>query len=613
MIYNMTEKILAIIILFSAIVLHAGGIEISKSRDISIPKSSYVYFDDQNISLVEIIERDLFAPYDKPYLNSGISHKTIWIKFELINSTSDSIEKLLVFTSPLLEHIHLYSDGPLSAPITKGHAHIDDTHNTLYYSYDISIEPHSAKVYFVKVRSDYTPIDFSLKIEEPDSFYADDLRQQKIIILLIGFIAALMIFSLLLAFFIGDVSYLFYSIYLFMLLAQQMTYLGFTQIYFPTTIIDIDMHIPIIKINLLLITSALFSIYFLKMRSIDRLYTIYKWFIAISILEILFLSTSDMLILPILTGSLFIIFNLTAGFISYRMGNREARLFIVGFGIVSISYGMIILDAIGLTTNMQRYQNILMWGTAIEALILSLAFADRYLILQQKNKESDAKILSEAKRREDIISIEVESKTKKLNQALKSKELLIREIHHRVKNNLQVILSIIRLQSDSAESIGSHDAFVKLENRINAIAHTYTMLLADDDLEQIDMDEYLGVLFSDLTYSLDMGDTQVEISSEIDAVLSLNQAVSIGLVLNELITNSYKYAFDKDGGKISIKLHYQHDHYVLYYCDNGKGFDKRVKSGSLGLKLIESLINDQLDGKFKIISDSGVQFIIRFR
>jgi len=177
----------------------------------------------------------------------------------------------------------------------------------------------------------------------------------------------------------------------------------------------IDMQIPVLKVALLIITAALFAIHFLEINRHSSLYKIYRLFIVISIIEVLLFSAPLFFNLDtiIFTGALFIVFNLTAGILSYRSGVRQARLFIVGFSIVFISYALVILDAIGVTSVIQYVQNILMFGTALEALVLSLAFADRYIILQKAKAKSDALLLAESQNRAALVEQEVEKKPKR--------------------------------------------------------------------------------------------------------------------------------------------------------------------------------------------------------
>jgi two-component sensor histidine kinase len=301
-----------------------------------------------------------------------------------------------------------------------------------------------------------------------------------------------------------------------------------------------------------------------------------------------------------------IIFNLSASIISFLKGNQQARLFILGFSIVFVSYAILMLDALGLISIVQNFPNTLIWGTTIEALILSLAFVDRYRILQTQKEEAD-------KSRENIIKNEVSIKTAQLNKALKAKSLLLKEVHHRVKNNLQIILSMIRLQSDKITDRIVKEKFTNIENRINAIAKTYNMLIVDENLDDIDMEEYIEALLSDIEESMFLQNSNIQVETDISASLPLRKAVYIGIIVNELVTNSYKYAFDKKDGKISIKLYQKSQIYILLVSDNGKGFIYNREKESLGLKLIHTLILEQLKGKLSIETKNSSNYRIEFK
>jgi len=317
----------------------------------------------------------------------------------------------------------------------------------------------------------------------------------------------------------------------------------------------------------------------------------------------------------IVTGAMFIVFNLFAGIYSYMKGYKQARLFIVGFSIVFASYILMILDALGITSLMQNFQNILMFTTAFEALVLTLAFADRYIILQAEKENVDRRILIETKNRASIVEAEVIKKTKELNHLLETKELLIREIHHRVKNNLQIILSILRLQNDETEDVETKYKLTNLEHRINAIAKTYSMLLSTDNLEMIDMKTYIEALLLDISEAYDFREHKIDTNIDIDAMIPLKQSVYIGLIINELVTNTYKHAFPDNKGTISVsfKKEREAENYILIVKDNGKGFVINENSKSLGFKLIKTLVYNQLEGEMEIFTENYTKYTIRFK
>ncbi len=612
-------KNLSIIFLLFILTITSGkanSVDISQNEQISILENSSIYISKKKLTIQDVLKDNLFEAYSKPYINIGASRKTIWIKLRLHNPTQKPVKKLLIFTSSLLEYIALYKEADLETPIIKGVSNITKDHTTLFPYYTIQLGANTSQEYYLEVRSLYEPVDFGLKIQDKDEYIAEDRADQFINIMLLGMVIALMLYSFLVYFYTKDKSYIYYSFYLFFLIYQQLTYLGLTQIYFPPHLAIIDITIPVIKINILVITSALFAMHFLKINRRPILHKIYKIFIFIALIEILVLSIPEMynLDIVIITGAIFIVFNLLAGILSYLKGYKQARLFIVGFSIVFASYILMILDAIGVTSIMQDFKNILMFGTAFEALILTLAFADRYIILQEDKEKVDTRILLELKNRASIIETEVIEKTRELNLALDTKELLIKEIHHRVKNNLQIILSMLRLQNDEIEDTETKDKLINLEHRINAIAKTYTMLLSTDNLEKINMKTYIETLLLDISEAYAFRKDRIDTKTDIDAMIPLKQSIYIGLIINELVTNTYKHAFSQKHGTITVvlKKEKEKENYILIVQDDGKGFVLDKKSRSLGARLVQTLVYDQLEGNMEIFTNSHTKYTIRF-
>lgn len=597
----------SLLLLLIAVKLNAiSPVEIAKEGKVSLLAHSNLYIDTKKLSLKEIIEQNLLKAFHKEHFDTvKPTVNTVWVSFELANSTHEAIQKALVFSSPLLEVIELYRENNLEMPISKGIYHLNATHSTLLYHYNIELGAKSSMRYYIKLYANYVPLNFSLYLEDASLFKMEDCHRQLENILLIGIVLALILYSFILYFYTHDKSYLFYSLYLFMIVYQQFSYLGLTQIYFQDFAI-LDIELTLFKVSGLMLASALFSISFLHIYKIKKLYQVYKIFIVIIFLEMVVMSIPSLYNIQIVlsTAILFITLNLIAGIVSYLRGEKQARLYSVGFGIIFLAYSFIILDALALVSIMNKFPNMLMYATAIEAFILLLAFADRYRILQNQKGEAD-------RNREAIIKDEVIEKTAQLHKALESKELLLKEIHHRVKNNLQIILSIIRLQNDEVTDKSVSEKFINLENRINAIAKTYNMLMVDENLDSIDMEEYIESLVEDIEESMCLK-CAIEIEIEADVTLPLNKSVYVGIIINELVTNAYKYAFSDAHGKIEIVLRKGGEAYILMVRDNGRGFIHNNRSDALGLKLITALVQEQLGGKMEMMTQGGTQYIIKF-
>ncbi len=207
----------------------------------------------------------------------------------------------------------------------------------------------------------------------------------------------------------------------------------------------------------------------------------------------------------------------------------------------------------------------------------------------------------------------------KLEEANEHIKVLLKEIHHRVKNNLQVIVSLLRLQSATIEDPRLQQVFGQSQSRVASMALIHEKLYKGDDLAHLDLAQYLQELFAELVQLLNVREN-IRYRTVIDPGLSLelDTIVPLGLVMNELITNSFKHAFaGRDGGAIELRIvRVGGEEYDLFYTDDGVGVPKEKLSGSngtLGMGLIESLV-DQLNGFFTVDSGpAGTSYHVRFR
>ncbi|MES2690304.1 MAG: sensor histidine kinase, partial [Bacteroidota bacterium] len=202
---------------------------------------------------------------------------------------------------------------------------------------------------------------------------------------------------------------------------------------------------------------------------------------------------------------------------------------------------------------------------------------------------------------------------KKLDERNHKVEQLLREVHHRVKNNLQIVSSFINIQLDKVHDDVSEMALKDTSTRIMALAGLHHSLYRQDDLSRIQLKEYLGELCDTLNTSLN---TNVRINYDLDELnLDIDQAIPIGLAVNELITNALKHAFTGNGnGQIDVLLK-RKDKWELVVKDNGKGLPADLdpdQMESIGMRLVQDLAVRQLKGSLSYYNDGGAVFKIEF-
>lgn len=207
---------------------------------------------------------------------------------------------------------------------------------------------------------------------------------------------------------------------------------------------------------------------------------------------------------------------------------------------------------------------------------------------------------------------------KQIENNLREKEALLREIHHRVKNNLQVISSLLNMQSHYLDDPRMVSAITEGQNRVKAMALIHQKLYQTEQLSEIDFQEYAEQLLAHLSSALSPPGKKISNSVTGTAIkLDIDTAIPLGLILNELITNAYKYAFEgvSEG---TLKVELQRDETALYHLrisDSGRGLPadfSESKLNSLGLKLVRMLI-EQLEGSLTISNEPGASFYIRFK
>lgn len=204
-----------------------------------------------------------------------------------------------------------------------------------------------------------------------------------------------------------------------------------------------------------------------------------------------------------------------------------------------------------------------------------------------------------------------------IKASLKEKEILLREIHHRVKNNLAVISSLLSMQANIVSDQQVHTALQESQSRVNAMALIHETLHQSESLALVDLENYVKDLVGNIVNTFEGISGRINFEIEVsDVKLEVNQAVPCGLIINELATNAIKHAFiDGQNGVVRINAKYIEDNKIeLMVSDNGIGFSEGldwIKSKSLGLRLI-SLLADQLHGTLDIKNLHGAQAVIRW-
>ncbi len=245
-------------------------------------------------------------------------------------------------------------------------------------------------------------------------------------------------------------------------------------------------------------------------------------------------------------------------------------------------------------------------GAAVLLGLLSLLYFNRFRLKKKSEAELQAK------------NTEIAKQSKVIQTSLTEKETLLREIHHRVKNNLQIISSLLNIQSDSIEDPGVLSSIKEGQSRVQAMSLIHQNLYQSEHINQVDIENYLKELVSYLSnmFAGPQQDISIEVQAE-KLQFDIDTAIPLGLIVNELVSNAYKYAFSENKkGSIEISIKPLNDtDYELHVKDNGRGLPddfEPSKTKSLGLKLVK-ILSKQLRGNLRSVSDKGAEFIVSFK
>ena len=241
--------------------------------------------------------------------------------------------------------------------------------------------------------------------------------------------------------------------------------------------------------------------------------------------------------------------------------------------------------------------------------------------LDQSRRKQFLHSLKEKNARKELADKNVELKkiVQEKTNALEINQLLIREMNHRVKNNLAMIKSLLNIQSKKAGNNESSAILKESANRVQSISNIHDLLSKTIDLKSVPVNQYVRSLVEDLAHNFNVESSNIKISLQLDeVVMDMNKLIPFALILNELITNAFKYAFhERDKSELQISLEVlNHNQIKVVVKDNGVGLPDGFnleESNSLGMQIISSLIQ-QLEGRLEYQSSQseGTEFKIHF-
>lgn len=605
-----------LILLLFIICVEASSIVIDEeTSNIKILSQSFIYKDNtKSLTLDEIQNSDIsFEEIKKSRVSFGYSPSfDVWIKFTLHNSSDKKIKKIIEYANPLTTHIEFF-DITNKNTYKDGVFQINTNRKTVNPYFEISLEPNEVSTYYIKASSNITTLIIELNLWNTQDFYNKELQHQSILQLFFGAMLVLAFYNIFIYFFTKDVSYLFYVVYVLGVIYHQLLYTGVFYINVNSTnILKSIIELSPLASAIPILALGLFNKYFIQMKQYPKLNTI---------LDVIIVSTLISVFLTIFsqqwntyrnfTSMILITYLIIITIYAMNKKNRQAYFILAGWLIIFSAIILMYLNSLGLFNIYQYFPYFIETAFICEALLFSIALADKINQLQYEKNKSDRDLITLQKTEKKRLIVEVENKTQELKSALDVQTTLLKELNHRVKNNMQTIISLVRLQADEVEDENMQNIFTTIQNRISAMSYLHELLYKQSDISHVNVHEYFDNLIGGLQ---DSYENESEIIYDIRINLEVESAISCGLILNELVTNSFKYAFLDKLGNIWITLYKKEDSFYLTIEDDGVGYNSDQTKHSFGLILVKTLVENHLQGTITTTSTkSGVKNQIIWR
>jgi two-component sensor histidine kinase len=541
---------------------------------------SSIYIDTSSEQNFKQVQSETFTPLRKKKVYLGYTSDTVWIHFSIKNRSEKTVERHLTLSNPMLDTVILYmQEGESYTKTVKGVIHLDqyDRNHILHPSFAVRFTPHERKSFYLKVHTRSCANYFSLILEDTTTLYHHEFTYQLIETLFFGAMLGLILYNLFLFFFVREPVYLYYVLYMFFMVLNHASYTLMLDYLIGEEYIHFETFFAIYYIGLTNIFILLFIRSFLHIKAESHLL-----FIKLAILTSLLLMLFNAPIAYMTNFSLVILFyTLYLCIDAYLKKNSQAKYILAGWSINLIGIFMLAFKEEGLWTIIDYIPYFFEMTLLAEGILFSAALASRL------------------------------NKTKALERSLRTNTLLIKELHHRIKNNIQFILLIYRFKLENIMTPQLEQKLKEAEGSLQAISKIYEILYQQEDLEQLDTKAYFSALIDELKRSFDMSGITVYLDSTVQ--LNMHQSIYCGIILNELATNTFKYAFADKEGEIHISFKKEGNKTFFLFRDNGTGFDTTLqKHSSFGLFFIEALAKNELHGSFEIDASDGVRVQITF-
>lgn len=594
-------RFFVLITLFITLSLNASVVILENEK---LPKNftvSYLKDDTSTLSL-ESISAELFTKNSSNSFSLGYNKGDVWIKLDVINTTNK--ERFIISINETFyekANLYYYDKGwkvqknglflPLEKRVVK--------YNKL--SFDVAMPKGIKQTFYLQLHAKYAYFG-KVSIQEKELFYFNNaLGIDSAYFFSLGTIFLVFIFNILLYLSIKEKIFLYYMGYSFFNFLYILNISGLL-VYFGLQDFIYDLQL-----------SAAFMLGFLILFSLEYLET-KKYLPRLHIF--LYYSSFAFFFVGVCVAysyepwnkvinnfaGLYNVLLILSSLIIYSRENRKIGYYIFAIG----TYFFFVVLFTSMVLGVIEYNALTRYGfifaSVLESILFALLLVDRYT---QKEKRYQLELKNEI----TIATQDLQYSNTKLQKLIQERELLLKEVFHRVKNNFHLISSILWFEMRNKPE--QKETFSEIINRIHSMSMIHEHLYNSENVNDIDLKEYLHKIIYNIQQSHEKADIRLMFNAD-SITLEFDDTVSLGIILNEVITNSLKHNKSNQRLKIEVTLQRNADTIELNIQDNGTGFDSTNKTKGLGLKLVEQFCKKLQDADFSFVNEDGLKFVLLF-
>ncbi len=571
--------------------------------------------------------KDLFTAFTRETESMGFSRAKVWVYVKVKNIEPETSQHMLSFPYPLHDilKVYKYKDAKLVEHYTTGDLTAFSTRKVQSHNFVIpyTLQAHESKELLFMIDS-RSSLNLGMEFHTLEVYHGASGDTKLYLGLYYGAVLIMLLYNFILYLIIKEKVYLYYVAFhiTHLLLHLGMNAYGFKYFYPESPMLNLY-YIPIM-FSLANYFAVQFSMVFLdfKNQGMPRVLLFF------TVLQYIFVSLAVMsFVLPyslvMIMGTVFSMLSVSSLFVVglylyYTQRSVSAKFYVIAWSFLLLGSLISELQNLGIVpmNSFTLYSGQI--GAFIELALLSFALAYRYNDIFLKLGEREQELGTLNTTLESKIAVRTEELNKKnteLTLEVSNKNILFRELYHRVKNNLQVITSLLSLQVDRVKTKESEYILEDTIQRIQAMALIHEKLYQANNLSVISMQDYTEELVEKLQEEFHRQNLYFRISCE-KISLTLDIAVPMGLIINELVTNAIKYAFSGEHKNqiIGIKMYENSESQViLEVYDNGKGIEDDTLKDGFGFELVQFLATYQLKGQVKRYNDKGLHHKIIFK